>query len=119
MLDEYDFSAMREVVKTDECNLFIKSQDERFKKKFEFYIEIIETKKIIPSNIVKQIKNSKFYELRIKTNNEYRILIFTIGHNNIQESESIILVNGFIKKGKKDYKKAIEQAENILFDYDI
>jgi hypothetical protein len=64
---------------------------------------------------VKKLENTEFYELRISTgHNEYRTIIFATDHENIMEAKSIILLNGFLKKGTKDYKKEIKKAINIL-----
>lgn len=38
----------------------------------------------------------------------------TIDHENFIEAEQILLLNGFIKKSTKDYKKEIQKAEHIL-----
>lgn len=46
--------------------------------------------------------------------NEYRSVLFAIDHDNIIESTRIILLNGFLKKSTKDYKREIDKAENIL-----
>ncbi|MBQ2446963.1 MAG: type II toxin-antitoxin system RelE/ParE family toxin [Bacteroidales bacterium] len=64
--------------------------------------------------MVKKLVNTDFYELRISINNEYRIILFTIDHESFIESTQIILLNGFVKKSSKDYKKEIERAKQIL-----
>ena len=46
--------------------------------------------------------------------NEYRVILFTIDHDNLIECNEIILLNGFIKKPTKDYKKEIHKAQQIL-----
>jgi hypothetical protein len=46
--------------------------------------------------------------------NEYRSVLFAIDHDNVIESTRIILLNGFLKKSTKDYKREIDKAENIL-----
>ena len=40
--------------------------------------------------------------------------LFTIDHENFIEAEQILLLNGFMKKSTKDYKKEIQKAEQIL-----
>lgn len=54
------------------------------------------------------------YELRIKVDNEYRIITYTIDHENINEAENILLISAFMKKSTKDYNKEIEKALKIL-----
>ena len=46
--------------------------------------------------------------------NEYRTLLLAIDHENFIEAKNIILLNSFLKKSNKDYRKQIEIAENIL-----
>ncbi len=80
-------------------------------------IEIIGEVKVVNSNFLKKLQSTQFYELRIKAGNEYRILIFAIDHLNFIESTKVVCLCGFMKKGTKDYKKAISQAEEILGKY--
>ena len=47
-------------------------------------------------------------------NNEYRTVLFAIDHDNFIEAKNIILLNAFLKKSHKDYRKQIEIAETIL-----
>ena len=77
-------------------------------------MNIIAEVKVVSSKLVKKLVNTDFYELRISINNEYRIILFTIDHESFIESTQIILLNGFIKKSSKDYKKEIERAKQIL-----
>ncbi len=60
-----------------------------------------------------------FYELRVSVGNEYRVILLTIDHDNLIEATQLILLNGFMKKSTKDYKKQIERANNILNDLGI
>ena len=61
--------------------------------------------------------DTDFYELRISVGNEYRAILFTIDHDNIVQAEQILLLNGFMKKSTKDYKKEIQKAQHILDTY--
>ena len=63
---------------TEKCLDFIDKQGERVSGKFFQLIEIIGEVKIVHTNFVKRLKNTKFYELRIKAGNEYRVVIFAI-----------------------------------------
>ena len=82
--------------------------------KLKYAMNIIAEVKVVSSKLVKKLVNTDFYELRISINNEYRIILFTIDHESFIESTQIILLNGFIKKSSKDYKKEIERAKQIL-----
>lgn len=79
--------------------------------------QVITEIKVVNSNFLKKLQSTHFYELRIKAGNEYRIVIFAIDHFNFAECNKAICLCGFQKKGTKDYKKAIKQAETILEEY--
>ena len=70
--------------------------------------------KVVNTKLVKKLVDTDFYELRISVDNEYRVILFTIDHENLIETEQILLLNGFIKKSTKDYKKEVEKARYIL-----
>ncbi len=46
--------------------------------------------------------------------NEYRTILFAIDHDNVIEARKIVLLNGFLKKSSKDYRKQIDIAKTIL-----
>ncbi|MCF6331824.1 MAG: hypothetical protein L3J11_00955 [Draconibacterium sp.] len=71
---------MREITITTECLDFIDNQNERIATKFFQIIEVIGEVKVVHTNFVKKLLNTQFYELRIKTGNEIRIIIFAIDH---------------------------------------
>jgi hypothetical protein len=108
---------MREVDITENCLEFIDKQGKRVSDKFFQLIEIMGEVKVVNANFVKKLQNTKFYELRIKTGNQYRVLIFAIDHLNFAECQQAVCLNGFIKKSNKDYVKAIKEAEKILEEY--
>jgi hypothetical protein len=108
---------MREVIITKECLEFIDNQEERVATKFFQLIEVVGEIKIVHTNFVKKILTTQFYELRIKAGNEYRVLMFAVDHLNFAECTEVVCLYGFQKKSKKDYKKAVKQAEKILKDY--
>ena len=96
---------------------FISKSGKRVELKFEQLLEVMMETKIVHSNFVKKLSNTKFHELLIKAGNEYRVMLFAIDHLNFNESEEIILLNGFLKKSNKDYVKAIRIAEKLLEEY--
>ncbi len=108
---------MREIDITEKCLDFIDKQGERVSNKFFQLIEIIGEVKIVHANFVKKLKNTRFYELRIKAGDEYRVIIFAIDHLNFSECTQAVCLNGFIKKSNKNYVKAIKAAEKILEEY--
>jgi hypothetical protein len=108
---------MRVIDITEECLVFVDKQSERVSLKFFQLIEVIGEIKVVNSNFLKKLQSIQFYELRIKAGNEYRIVIFAIDHLNFSECTKAVCLFGFQKKGTKDYKKAIKQAEKILEEY--
>ena len=108
---------MREIDITEECLEFIDRQSERVSIKFFQLIEVISEVKVVSANFLKKLQLTQFYELRIKAENEYRVIIFTTDHLNFIECEKAVCLYGFQKKSKKDYQKAVKQAEKILEEY--
>jgi hypothetical protein len=56
---------MREIDISEKCLDFIDKQGKRVSDKFFQLIEIMEEVRIVHSNFVKKLKNTRFYELRI------------------------------------------------------
>ena len=71
---------------------------------------------VVPnSKFVKRLVDTDFYELQVSVaTNEYRTIIFDIDNENIVNATQILLLNAFLKKSTKDYKKQIKIAENII-----
>lgn len=75
----------------------------------------METQYVVSNKFVKKLLNSDFYEVRVSVStNEYRTIIFAVDNESFIESTKVILLNSFLKKSEKDYKKAISKAEKIL-----
>jgi hypothetical protein len=108
---------MREILISDECIDFVSRNNTRVQTKFKYLLEVIGEQKIIHRAIVDKLVNTKFYELRIRAENQIRIIIFTIDNENFMESKKIILLNGFLKRTNKDYIKAINEAGKLLIKY--
>lgn len=108
--------AMRKIIRSSEFENFYTYQTNNVKEKIDYALNIVAEIKIINTKLAKKIIGSEFYELRISLGNEYRIMIFTIDHENIIEAEQILLLNGFIKKSTGDYKREIRKAQRILED---
>ena len=84
------------------------------KTKVNYALNVIAEIKIVNAKLVKKLVDTDFYELRISTGNEYRIILFTIDSDNFIEAEQVLLLNGFLKKSTKDYKREIKRAEQII-----
>jgi hypothetical protein len=105
---------MRTIFKTDEFLEFLSNSEINVKNKIDYLLEIIITQPVINSKIAKKLINTDFYEVRLQINNEYRIIVFAIDHDNITQSRNILFLNGFMKKSAKDYDKQIKTAIKIL-----
>ena len=69
----------------------------------------------VQTKFVKHLENTDLYEMRVSVgNNEYRTILFAVDKSNIIESTKIVLLNGFLKKSTKEYRKQIELAQSIL-----
>lgn len=100
--------------KTPEFLEFFNHSKTNVTDKIDYLLEIIAAQAVINTKIAKKLINTDFYEVRVQVNNEYRIIVFTIDHDNITQSRNILLLNGFIKKSTKDYHKQIKSAIKIL-----
>ena len=105
---------MRTILRSLEFDEFYNSLPINVQTKIEYAMNIISEIKVVNSKLIKKLVDTDFYELCISVGNEYRIILFTIDHENFIESEQLLLLNGFLKKSTKDYKREIERARLIL-----
>ena len=105
---------MRTILISLEFDEFYNSLPVNVQTKIEYAMNIISEIKVVNSKLIKKLVDTDFYELRISVGNEYRVILFTIDHENFIESEQLLLLNGFLKKSTKDYKREIERARLIL-----
>lgn len=104
----------RELILSPEYIDFEQNSTPRTREKLLYALSILESVYPIPNKFVKKLTNTDFYELRISVDNEIRVILFAADNENINLATNIILLNGFVKKGTKDYDKEIEKAINIL-----
>ena len=104
----------RTIYKSKVFEEFYSSLNERTRKKVQYVLQIIQDEDIVSNKFVKKLVNSDFYELRISTDNEYRIINFTMDNDSFINSTKILLLNGFVKKSESDYMKQIIMAQNII-----
>lgn len=105
---------MRTMMRSAEFDEFYNSLPANVRNKVNYALNIIAVVKVVNTKLIKKLIDTNFYELRISVGNEYRVVLFTIDHENFIEAEQILLLNGFMKKSTKDYKKEIKKAEQIL-----
>jgi len=104
----------RKLILSPEYLEFEKDLPQRAKQKLLYAISILKTVCPIPQKFVKNLINTPFYELRVSADNEIRVILFAVDNDNINLSSNVILLNGFIKKGTKDYEREIKKSINIL-----
>lgn len=105
---------MRTMMRSAEFDEFYNSLPANVQNKVNYALNIIAVVKVVNTKLIKKLIDTNFYELCISVGNEYRVVLFTIDHENFIEAEQILLLNGFMKKSTKDYKKEIKKAEQIL-----
>ena len=105
---------MRTMLRSPEFDEFYSLMPTNVQSKIKYAMNIIAEIKVVNTKLVKKLVDTDFYELRISVGNEYRVILFTIDHENFIEAEQIILLNGFMKKSTKDYKRELEKAQQIL-----
>lgn len=108
---------IRTVYKTPEFDEFYALLPDKVQTKFKYVIDVITTVYNVSTKFVKHIEKTDLYEMRVSIgSNEYRTILFAIDKSNVIESTKIILLNGFLKKSTKDYRKQIAIAQKILND---
>lgn len=106
---------IRTIYRTKEFDDFFASLPEKVKAKFEYTFEIVQTIYSLPVKYVKHLEGTELYKMRVSVRyNEYRTILFAIDNPNVILATRIILLNGFLKKSTKDYKKQIEKATKTL-----
>lgn len=113
--DEDETTEIRKIYKTPQFEVFYNSLPAKVQTKFKYVIDIIATIYNISTKFVKHLQGTDLYEMRISVgSNEYRTILFAIDKANVIEATKIILLNGFLKKSEKDYRKQIEIALSLL-----
>jgi len=108
---------MREVLVSDECLEFIEKCSDRVQAKFDYLLAVISEQEIVSKNFVDKLVKSEYYELRIKAENQIRVIVFSIDNSNFNQSKKVILLNAFLKRNNKDYVKAIKKAHKLIKKY--
>ncbi|MDE6554134.1 MAG: type II toxin-antitoxin system RelE/ParE family toxin [Muribaculaceae bacterium] len=111
---------VRTILRTPEFLEFYESLPAKVQTKFQYVMNVIATVYNVSTKFVKHLEKTDLYEMRVSIgNNEYRTVLFAIDHDNFIESKNIILLNGFLKKDNKDYRKQIEIATRILHNLEL
>lgn len=108
---------IRVVYKMPRFEAFYDKLPARVQTKFKYVIEVVTTVYDVPTKFVKHLQDTDLYEMRVSVGgNEYRTILFAIDKANVIEATEIILLNGFLKKSGKDYRRQIDIAQSILND---
>jgi phage-related protein len=106
---------IREVFYTSEFRSFLLSVEARVREKYIWTIDVVETLPIIPAKYVKKLETVDLYEMRVSTgHNEYRTILFAMDSDNVVTATKIYLLNSFLKKSSKDYKREFGKAQKML-----
>ena len=105
---------MRTLLRTEAFDAFYSTLGHRAQEKTDYALALLGQLKVISTKFVKKLEGTIFYELRISTENEYRVILFATDSENIIEARTVILLNGFMKKSNKNYKAQICKAEMLL-----
>ena len=106
---------IRDVFWTKEFTRFYNELPLQVQNKFDYVISIVKTEYVVSAKFIKHLENTELYEMRVSIgNNEYRTIVFTMDNPNVILATKIILLNAFMKKSTKDYKKQLRTAEKIL-----
>jgi len=114
---ETEKKKIRKLINTTEFDEFYNSLDERTAEKYDDAILYLETIYVLSKKFVKKLEDadSGIYEMRVSVGTyEYRTILFASDHDNIIQAKNVILLNSFLKKDNKEYKKQIKRAINIL-----
>lgn len=111
---------VRTVYKTPAFDAFYRSLPVKTQTKFDYVINVISMIYNIPTKFIKHLENTNLYEMRVSVGtNEYRTVLFALDSHSVIESTSIILLNAFLKKDSKDYRKQIDKAISILNELEL
>ena len=109
---------IRNILFSEEFELYYNNLESRIKEKYNYALNIIRTQRVVNKKFVKHLENTDFYELRVSiSTDEYRTIMFAIDNDNFIESNTVILLNSFLKKNTKQYKSEIKTAEKIIKKY--
>ena len=120
---ETESKKIRKLINTIEFDEYYNSLDKQTAEKYDDAILYLETIYVLSKKFVKKLEyaDSGIFEMRVSVGtNEHRTILFAADHDNIIQAKTVILLNSFLKKDNKDYKKQIKKAINILnnLEYD-
>lgn len=107
--------SIRTIIQSPIFTEFYDALPPKVQTKFDYVLDVMANVYNISTKFVKHLQNTDLYEMRVSVGtNEYRTVLFAIDHTNVVEAKTIILLNSFLKKDNKNYRKQIEIAATIL-----
>jgi mRNA-degrading endonuclease RelE of RelBE toxin-antitoxin system len=80
---------MRKLIRSNEFDEFYNSLPANVQNKVTYALNIVAEIKVVGTKLVKKLVETDFYELRVKMNNEYRVILLTIDHDNFIEASQV------------------------------
>ena len=118
--DEATSQYVRTILKTPQFDAFYNLLHPKVQTKMNYVMNVIASIYNVPSKFVKHLDNTDLYEMRVSVGtNEYRTVLFAIDHDNLIEAKQVLLLNGFLKKDNKDYRKQIIIAIELLKNMEL
>jgi phage-related protein len=105
---------MRRVIRSREFDAFFERLPSEVQEKMLYALTVISDIKVVSTKLIKKLVGTEFYELRISMKNEYRVILLAVDSDSFIESGQVLLLNGFVKKSTKDYRKEVDKARRIL-----
>ena len=113
--EEPTLKPLRSVYLTEEFVRFYDSLPPEVQKKYDYTLDIVQRIYVLPTKFVKHLAGTRLHEIRVAVgSNAYRTVLFAANAENIMQATEIYLLNSFLKKSEKDYRKQITIAEKIL-----
>jgi hypothetical protein len=111
---------IRELILSDEFLTFYNSASSRIKDKYTYALQIMKTQRVVSTKFVKKLQEAEFYEVLVSIGtNEYRTLLIAVDKPSFIEATRAILLNTFLKKDSKQYRREIAKARTILIKEDL
>lgn len=105
----------RDIRRTKEFDEFYFSLSERVQMKYDYVMDIIKKQNIVSEKFVKRLVGTELYEVRVAvSSNQYRTLLVAIDADSFMESTRVLLLNSFLKKDTKQYRKEIRRGLEIF-----
>lgn len=120
MNEDVSTKCVRTIFKTPEFDKFYASLPRAVQAKMDYVMNVVAIVYNISTKFIKHLENTDLYEMRVSVGtNEYRTIVFAVDHDNVIGAKNVILLNGFLKKDNKDYRKQIKIAETILKNLEL